>query len=329
MAFLGIVVAAPRGSRTGNRVTAVRWAGLLRALGHRVQVQTSYSGQPFDAFLGLHAVKCAEAVAEFKRLHPTRPALIALTGTDVFQDGSTAAVLDATLARADRILALQTDIARHIAAEFRLKVRVIFQSFTPPTDLPTPRPDLFEVCVLGHLRAVKDPFLAAKAVRGLPAESRVRVVHIGGALSPEYAEQAKAEQAANPRHEWLGELSRADAVRTLARCRLLVMTSRSEGGPSAVSEAIACGVPVLSTPTSGVLGLLGDEYPGYFPVGDCAALKGLLLRCESDADFLAELRTACDALRPLLTPTAERRSWQALLGELRITPPGECRTPQG
>ena len=318
MAFLGIVVAAPRGSRTGNRVTAVRWAGLLRALGHHVKVQTSYAGQPFDALIALHAVKCADVVAEFKRLHPTRPALVAVTGTDVFQDGSTADVLNATLRAADRVLALQTDIARHIAAEFRPKVRVVFQSFTPPTESPAPRPDRFEVCVLGHLRAVKDPFLAAKAVRGLPAESRVRVVHVGGALSPEFAEQARAEQATNPRYEWLGELPRADAVRTLARCRLLVMTSRSEGGPSAVSEAIACGVPVLSTPTSGVVGLLGDGYPGYFPVGDCAALKELLLRCESDADFLAELRTACDTLRPLLTPAAESRSWQAVLAELGL-----------
>lgn len=318
MAFVGIVVPAPRGSRTGNRVTAVRWAGLLRALGHRVRVRTSYAGEPFDALVALHAVKSAPAVADFKRLHPARPALVALTGTDVFQDGSTADVLNATLRAADRIVALQTDIARHIADEFHPKVRVIFQSFTPPPDLPAPRPDRFEVCVLGHLRAVKDPFLAAKAVRGLPAESRVRVVHVGGALSPEFADQAKAQQAANPRYEWLGELSRADAVGTLARCRLLVMTSCSEGGPSAVSEAIACSVPVLSTPTSGVVGLLGDKYPGYFPFGDCAALKGLLLRCESDAAFLAELRTACDAVRLLLTPTAERRTWQAVLAELGL-----------
>jgi putative glycosyltransferase (TIGR04348 family) len=318
MAFLGIVTPAPRGSRTGNRVTALRWAGLLRSLGHRVAVQTRYGGQPYDALIALHAVKSATSVADFKRIYPTRPALIALTGTDVFQVGDTTAERDSTLAVADRIIALQADIARHIGEPFRNKVRVVYQSFTPPTELPPPRPHLFEVCVLGHLRAVKDPFLAAKAVRQLPAESRVRVVHVGGALSPEFADQARSEQATNPRYEWLGEVPRTDAVRTLARCRLLVMTSRSEGGPSAVSEAIACGVPVLSTPTSGVLGLLGETYPGYFPFGDCAALKGLLSRCESDADYLARLRTACDALRPFLTPEAERRSWQGLLAELGL-----------
>lgn len=291
---------------------------MLRTLGHRVAVVTHYAGQPFDALVALHAVKSAGAVAGFKRAHPTRPVLVALTGTDVFQDGTTATELHATLSAVDRIVTLQADLARHIAEPFRRKVRVVYQSFSPPAGLPAPRSDVFEVCVLGHLRAVKDPFLTAKAARALPAESRVRVVHVGGALSPEFAGQARAEQAANPRYEWLGELPRAEAVRTLARCRLLVMTSLSEGGPSAVSEAIACGVPVLSTPTSGVLGLLGEGYPGYFPVGDAAALTGLLRRCESDADFLARLRAAGDTLRPRIAPAAERRSWQGLLTELAL-----------
>lgn len=318
MAFLGIVTPAPRGSRTGNRVTALRWAALLRSLGHRVRVTTGYVGEPFDGLIALHAVKSAGSVAAFKRDHPARPVLVALTGTDVFQDGSSADVLNETLRLADIIIVLQHDMARAAPTQFRPKVRVIFQSFAPPADLPAPRDDAFEVCVLGHLRAVKDPFLTAKAVRSLPADSRIRVLHLGGALSPEFADEARREEVSNPRYRWLGELPRPAAVRTLAGCRLLVMTSRSEGGPSAVSEAVGCGVPVLSTPTSGVVGLLGENYPGYFPFGDCAALKTLLLRCETDAEFLAGLGAACDAIRPLLAPAAERQAWQEVLAEVGL-----------
>lgn len=271
-----------------------------------------------DALIALHAVKSAAAVADFKRLHPGRPAVVALTGTDVFQDGTTAHILHGTLRVSDRVIALQSQMASAVSAEHRHKVRVIFQSFTPPHPLPEPNPDLFEVCVLGHLRDVKDPFLAAKAVRGLPSESRIRVVHVGGALEPEFARRAEQEQGANPRYEWVGELPRAEAVQVLARCRLLVMSSKAEGGPSAVSEAVACRVPVVSTPTSGVVGLLGDSYPGYFPVGDSAALRTLLVRCESDPAFLAELRSAGDAVRPLVDPAAERRAWADVLTELGI-----------
>ncbi len=321
MAFLGIVTPAPRGSRTGNRVTALRWAALLRSLGHRVRVMTASAGEPFDGLIALHAVKSAGSVAAFKRNYPARPVLVALTGTDVFQDGSRAAELDETLRVSDRVIALQHDMARAVPVAHRHKVSVILQSFAPPADLPAPRADAFEVCVLGHLRAVKDPFLTAKAVRSLPAGSRIRVLHLGGALTPEFADEARREDVANPRYRWLGELLRPAAIRTLAGCRLLVMTSRSEGGPSAVSEAVGCGVPVLSTRTSGVVGLLGENYPGYFPFGDCAALKTLLLRCEADAEFLTSLRAAGDAIRPLLAPAAERRAWQELLADVGLPDP--------
>jgi putative glycosyltransferase (TIGR04348 family) len=271
-----------------------------------------------DALLALHAVKSAPAVADFKRRFPNRPAVVALTGTDVFQTGTTTDVLSETLHLSDRVLALQHHMASAVPPEHRHKVRVIVQSFAPPHPLPAPNPDVFEVCVLGHLRAVKDPFLTAEAVRGLPPESRVKVVHVGGALEPGFAERAEREQVTNPRYAWVGEVPRAEAVQTLARCRVLVMSSTAEGGPSAVSEAVACGVPVLSTPTSGVVGLLGEGHPGYFPVGDRGALKGLLLRCETDPAFRHELRAAGERVRPLLDPAAERRAWVELLGELGI-----------
>ena len=325
MATIGIACPAPPRSRTGNRVTALRWAGILRGLGHRVQVVTpspflerAPGGGVFDLLLALHAVKSAGAVADFKRRLPDRPAVVALTGTDIFQDGSTADVLNETLRVSDRIIALQRQMGDAVPAEFRPKVRVIFQSFTPPHPLPTPRPDRFDVCVLGHLRAVKDPLLAAEAVRDVPTDSRLHVVQVGGVLEAEYAERARREQQTNPRYEWRGERPRAEAVRVLAGCRVLVMSSRAEGGPSAVSEAVACGVPVLSTPTSGVVGLLGEDHPGYFPVGDAATLRELLVRCERDPAFRNDLRSAGDRVRPLVHPSVERAAWAELLGELGL-----------
>ncbi len=304
-------------------MTALRWAAILRSLGQTVRIVPSSfgieRGAGCDVLIALHAVKSAAVVADFRRSYPGRPVVVTLTGTDVFQDGSTAGVLAKTLARADRIITLQNQMGAAVPSEHRAKVRVIFQSFTAPPALPLPRTDRFEVCVLGHLRAVKEPLLSAEAVRDVPADSRLHVVQVGGVLEAEYAERAGREQRSNRRYEWRGELPRAEAVRALAGCRLLVMSSRSEGGPSAVSEAVACGVPVLSTPTSGVVGLLGEGYPGYFPVGDVAALRALLIRCEREPAFVSELRAGCDAVRPLVTPAAERASWADLLAELGVT----------
>ena len=150
----------------------------------------------------------------------------------------------------------------------------------------------------------------------MPDSSRIRAVHVGAALSADMRERACAEMTANPRYEWLGELPRWRALRVLARCRLLVLTSRMEGGANAVSEALACSVPVVSSAISGSIGLLGPDYPGYFPVGDTRALADLLVRAETQAKFYNALKRRCAHVRSIVDPGRERRSWQELLAEL-------------
>jgi glycosyltransferase involved in cell wall biosynthesis len=132
------------------------------------------------------------------------------------------------------------------------------------------------------------------------------------------ADQARAEAAANPRYQWLGELPHWKALRVLARSRLLVVTSRLEGGANVVSEAIASSVPVLSSHIPGSVGLLGSDYPGYFPVGDAPPLAALLHRAETDNGFYKELQNGCRRRRPIIRPVRERESWRRLLRELSI-----------
>jgi glycosyltransferase involved in cell wall biosynthesis len=175
---------------------------------------------------------------------------------------------------------------------------------------------VFEVCVVGHLRPVKDPFRAARAARRLPADSRLTVVHVGAATTGAMRRQALAEEARNPRWRWLGELPGDATLVRIASSRLLVLTSKMEGGANVVSEAIVLGVPVLSSRISGSVGLLGDDYPGYFEVGDTAGLAALLHRAEADRAFLRELRGRVRTLAPLHRPARERDAWRKILREL-------------
>src|SRR5262249_16919530 len=126
----------------------------------------------------------------------------------------------------------------------------------------------------------------------------------------------RKEAAANGRYLWLGQMPHWKALRVLARCRLMVLSSKSEGGANVVSEAVALSVPVLSSRIPGSIGLLGEDYPGYFPVGDTRALSRLLCRAEADASFYDELQERCDRLRPLIDPARERESWKELLASL-------------
>jgi glycosyltransferase involved in cell wall biosynthesis len=219
------------------------------------------------------------------------------------------------LALASRLVVLQPLGVEELPEHLRPRARVIYQSVPSPSFRATRRARVFKVCVLGHLRPVKDPFRTAQAARLLPPSSRIQVLHLGAALSQDMAEQAGDEAAANPRYRWLGELPRWKALRVLARCRLLVLTSLQEGGANVISEALAVSVPVLSSRIAGSVGLLGPDYPGYFPVGDTGALADLLSRAETDPAFYHALEIGCERRRDLFDPARERESWASLLAE--------------
>ncbi len=316
-----LITPAPPGSRKGNRITARRWAGLLRSLGHRVAIGEEYRKERCDLLIALHARRSATAMQAFHGAHPDRPIVLALTGTDLYEDIHSDPRAQKSMELASRLIVLQPLGIAELPPHLREKTRVIYQSAEAPPAarrIPGRKRTLFEVCVLGHLRPVKDPFRTALASRLLPVSSRLRVLHVGAALSPEMAKQARAEAGANPRYRWLGDLPRWKALRVLARSRLLVLTSKMEGGANAISEAIAAGVPVLASHISGSVGLLGADYPGYFPVGDTRTLADLLHCAEFDTGYYKSLKTRIQRLRPLVRPARERQSWRRLLGELSV-----------
>lgn len=312
---VAIATPAARGSHKGNRVTALRWAGHLRALGHHVALVDAWAGEPCDLLVALHATKSHASVLRWREARPSAPLVVGMAGTDLYQDLPASPEARRSLALATRVTVLQARGLDALPPEIRPRARVIEQSAAavPATLAPD---GVFRACLLAHVRAVKDAFLAAAAARRLPARSRMQIAHLGAALDADAAPAARAEMAANPRYLWMGEHRRREALSILAGSRVLVITSRLEGGSNALSEAVAAGVPVLSTRIDGTVGLLGPDHPGYFAVGDAEALAGLLLRAEEDAAFLAELRRSTARARPLVEPAREREAWRRLLAEL-------------
>ena len=314
-----LITPAPARSRKGNRVTAVRWARILRGLGHKVVVEQEYRGLRCDLMVALHARRSFASVERFRREYPGLPLILALTGTDLYGDIHADPQAQQSLEMASRLVLLQPSGIQELPEDLRGKARVIYQSAEKPSWKLPPKRRGFPVCVLGHLRPVKDPFRTAMAARLLPASSRIQVVHIGAALSAAMKKTARAEENSNPRYRWLGELPRWKALRELARCKLLVLSSRMEGGANAISEAILLRVPILASRISGSVGILGPDYPGYFPTEDTQALAILLARAETDSDFCRSLQAQGEQLTSLVDPARERRSWECLLQELSVS----------
>lgn len=314
---IALITPAGAHSRHGNRNTAARWARLLRELGHRVAVQTSWNGLAADIMIALHARRSHESIKRYAALYPQRPLIVVLTGTDLYRDIQFDPCAQESMRLATRMVVLQEAGLSELAPAMRRKTRVIYQS-ARMIQHRAPLKSCFEVAVSGHLREEKDPFRTAAALAHLPPGSRIRVSHLGGAMSPQMAHEAHAWAGRQPRrYRWLGELAHGKALRILARSRLMVISSRMEGGANVVSEALAAGVPVLASRISGNVGMLGRDYAGYYPLEDEKALARLLWRAESEPQFYRRLQRQCAVRSRLVTPRIEKRGLKKLLAELR------------
>lgn len=313
---LFMVTPAPAHSRKGNRITALRWAALLKNLGHKVTVAQSYGGERCDVLIALHARRSHGAIVRYRDQNPDSPLILALTGTDLYQDIHNDSDAQASLALADRLVTLQALAIREVPEAYRDKVRTIVQSVRPLPTRPALRLKTFDIAVVGHLRPVKDPFIPAEASRLLPPSSNIRIVHIGAALDATMEKRALREMRENSRYLWCGEYPRWKVRRRMASCRALTLPSKMEGGANVVSEAIVDNVPVLASEIPGSVGMLGEDYPAYFPVGNPQSLAALLQKVEEDPGFLAGLRRHIQKLAPLYRPLQEQQAWRDILLEL-------------
>lgn len=312
-----ILTAVPpgAGARSGNRISASRWTRLLRDIGYRARIQEGWLGEPADCLLALHARRNARAIRAFRRAYPDRPVVVVLTGTDLYRDLRTHQSARRSLKVADRLVVLQSGALAELSPAARERTHVIYQS-AQPLRKPPARRRSFDIACVGHLRAVKDPMRAAMASRGLPAASMIQVIQAGAAMTPELEARAKRETEKNPRYEWVGSLTPGGARRLIARSRVLVVSSRMEGGANVIAAAIIDGVPIIATGISGNIGMLGEDYPGYFDLGDTSGLTELLQRCESDSSFLKILQARCRVRRHHFLESSEREGYANLLGPL-------------
>lgn len=309
---------------------------MLRCLGFRTRVVAASGATPnADALVALHAYKSAALVAAFRKAYPNRPIVVVLSGTDVYARRGLRGKAAKTLVLADAIVALQPLAIKRVPAKLRNKAIAVVQSALRVTvgAKRSPRSPV-RLCVLGHLRPEKDPLRAAFALRHLKGRP-IAVVQAGRMLDPAYRCRIDALQSRDSRYRYLGEVPRSRALRLLASSDALVLSSRVEGGANVASEAVANGIPILASRIDGNVGMLGDDYRGYYPVGSSAALAALIDRFIGDRVFARALRRQIAALAPQVLPQRERDGLaraleiarrNAALRSGRRTPEGRRRT---
>lgn len=193
--------------------------------------------------------------------------------------------------RVDAIVAVSQGVADDVAEISGLspeRIRVIRNPvITPEFDLQAAEPvthDWFAsgqppvVLGVGRLTRQKDFVTLIRAFAQVRRQRPLRLIILGEgrdreALSQLAADEGVAADVAMPGFQ-------ANPYAWLAHASLFVLSSRWEGSPNALTEAMAVGVPVVSTDCrSGPRELLdGGRHAPLVPVGDVDALAAAMIK---------------------------------------------------
>lgn len=154
------------------------------------------------------------------------------------------------------------------------------------------------VLFVGRLSRNKGLDVLAEAAARLPEDVRVLVVGDG---------PLRDFVARSPRLEHAGHVSESELGRLYAQASVLAVPSRSDGMPTVILEAFACGTPVVATDVGAIPELVTGATGVLLSSLDAGGLAAALLRL---LQLPGEQRAAMEAAARRLT--VERFSWQAV-----------------
>jgi glycosyltransferase involved in cell wall biosynthesis len=133
------------------------------------------------------------------------------------------------------------------------------------------------VATVANLRANKDyPTMLAAARRLADAGENVQFLSVGQGPLAEQLEQQRGELDLGERFRFLGY--REDPIRVLVAADIFCLSSRFEGLPISLLEAMAAGLPVVATRVGGVPSVVTDGREGRLvDAGDSAALAAAVV----------------------------------------------------
>ena len=256
MAAIAFLLPCSPQARRGNATTAHRIADFLARGGHEIQVCGPEDSVPSqqDVVIALNAAQTGPRSIEVE----AQRVILLFTGTDL--NGRPSSKTTEAVQHADALVALGTAAAARARDVFQNcgeKLLVIPQagvalssgSRGPVEGLPQ-RVDQEEVVFLPTgLRSIKNPQLAVEAL--IPLAKRrpgLRLWIAGERLEEDVTEQVLRLAEEHEFVEYLGALESATMAGALQRSKVVLSTSRSEGGPpNALLEAALASRPILAS----------------------------------------------------------------------------------
>jgi glycosyltransferase involved in cell wall biosynthesis len=130
--------------------------------------------------------------------------------------------------------------------------------------VPARKWDDVELLAVGRLEPEKDPYLLIEVLAELERRSpgRYRLVWLGtGTLDQDVRERAR-DRGLEHLVDLRGHVLPGEVLSTLRTANIFLLTSKTEGVPQALIEAMASGTPIVATGVGGVRAALGDGRAG-------------------------------------------------------------------
>lgn len=135
------------------------------------------------------------------------------------------------------------------------------QVFNPPKELKTGIPSFV---FTGRLSLVKDiKFLLLSFKSYLEKFGDARLLIIGDGELRKDLEKYTDELKISSHVRFAGFLEKQDIAKALNSAHVFLLTSKIEGWPTALVEAMACGLPAVSTNVSGVSDMITNGINGF------------------------------------------------------------------
>lgn len=189
--------------------------------------------------------------------------------------------LDEKMAAADFVFSIsyysQSQLMRVSSSEYWHKITVIPLGVDPSIYVPAPRPleeAPFRLMCVARLAPVKAQTILLQAVhRLLDAGRNVEVHLVGGGQDLDRLEREAKRLKLGPAVVFHGPMPQSRVVELLATAHVFTLASFAEGVPVALMEAMALGVPCVSTCLMGIPELIRHKVDGLLvPPSDIESL---------------------------------------------------------
>lgn len=140
------------------------------------------------------------------------------------------------------------------------------------------------------------------------------LVIYGEGESREKLESLIAEKGLTERISMPGSVT--DIAERICKARIFTLTSNTEGMPNSIMEAMALGIPVVSTdcPCGGPATLIEDGVNGLLvPVGDAFALSDAFRKILSDREFAEKIGENAHNIAQNMNPDKVNSEWEEYL----------------